>query len=118
MRCPRMQIGTPACQCWLELVSLIRVLEHAGMSCGPTTDWDHDYGCAPGFGGFDGLAFVRNRRLSTEPSIIVNRCGAPLSPETVAKRSSVPLPPRPPPLPPPLLSGVVHGSIRWDGMLL
>jgi hypothetical protein len=25
------------------------------MSCGPTVDWDHDYGCAAGFGGFDGI---------------------------------------------------------------
>jgi len=32
--------------------------EVSGMSCGPTVDWDHDYGCASGFGGFDGLAFV------------------------------------------------------------
>ena len=29
-----------------------------GMSCGPTKDWDHDYGCPVGFGGFQGLAFV------------------------------------------------------------
>ena len=29
-----------------------------GMSCGPTKDWDHDYGCPKGFGGFDGMAFV------------------------------------------------------------
>ena len=27
----------------------------AGMSCGPTPDWDHDFGCAKGFGGFRGL---------------------------------------------------------------
>lgn len=27
----------------------------AGMSCGPTKDWDHDYGCPRGFGGFDGV---------------------------------------------------------------
>ena len=32
--------------------------EVMGMSCGPTQDWDHDYGCAPGFGGFGGIAFV------------------------------------------------------------
>jgi len=29
-----------------------------GMSCGPTPDWDHDYGCSPGFGSFKGIAFV------------------------------------------------------------
>ena len=32
--------------------------EVMGMSCGPTPDWDHDFGCAPGFGGFKGFAFV------------------------------------------------------------
>ncbi|GAX82137.1 hypothetical protein CEUSTIGMA_g9565.t1 [Chlamydomonas eustigma] len=32
--------------------------EVMGMSCGPTPDWDHDYGCLPGFGGFQGIAFV------------------------------------------------------------
>ena len=30
MRCPRLQLGTPACACWLELVSLTRVSDHAG----------------------------------------------------------------------------------------
>ena len=29
--------------------------EVAGMSCGPTSDWDRDYGCARGFGGFAGI---------------------------------------------------------------
>jgi len=29
--------------------------EVAGMSCGPTIDWDHDYGCPVGFGGFKGI---------------------------------------------------------------
>jgi hypothetical protein len=28
------------------------------MSCGPTPDWDHNFGCERGFGGFGGLAFV------------------------------------------------------------
>ena len=32
--------------------------EVSGSSCGPTLDWDHDYGCASQFGGFQGLAFV------------------------------------------------------------
>ena len=25
------------------------------MSCGPTSGWDHDKGCAVGFGGFKGM---------------------------------------------------------------
>ena len=25
------------------------------MSCGPTSGWDHDQGCAVGFGGFKGM---------------------------------------------------------------
>ena len=29
--------------------------EVAGMSCGPTPDWDHDFGCPVGFGGFQGI---------------------------------------------------------------
>lgn len=32
--------------------------EVMGMSCGPTPDWDHGFGCEEGFGGFDGVAFV------------------------------------------------------------
>ena len=29
--------------------------ETLGMSCGPTSGWDHDKGCAVGFGGFKGM---------------------------------------------------------------
>ena len=32
--------------------------EVMGMSCGPTPDWDHGFGCEAGFGGFDGVAFA------------------------------------------------------------
>lgn len=32
--------------------------EAMGMSCGPTPDWDHDFGCEPGFGGFDGIEMM------------------------------------------------------------
>ena len=32
--------------------------EVSGMSCGPTPDWDYDFGCASDFGGFGGFAFV------------------------------------------------------------
>ena len=32
MRCPRLQLGAPACACWLDLVSLTAVSDHAGSS--------------------------------------------------------------------------------------
>ena len=32
--------------------------EVAGMSCGPTPDWDHDFGCPEGFGHFDGIEMM------------------------------------------------------------
>lgn len=43
--------------------------EVMGMSCGPTPDWDHDKGCAPGFGGFKGFAFVSCTGKRGKPAI-------------------------------------------------
>jgi hypothetical protein len=31
VRCPRLQFGTPSCACWVELVPLTGVSDHAGI---------------------------------------------------------------------------------------
>ena len=41
VRGPRLQLGAPACACWLELVPLTEVSDHAGRDAGRRSDLEH-----------------------------------------------------------------------------